>query len=130
MKGGTILGYTYRPKEGSDGDPESKYPLLVNYHGAFPPSSKVRTSDSAAIGGGFFLGSAVMDHPLCCTLSAEHGLTVLNVEYRLAPENQFPGLVDDAYEALKWVGIPDIANNPGFLMIPSLTNRLSNMRMK
>jgi len=85
VKGGTILGYTYRPKDAASAESEKKYPLLVNFHG-----------------GGFFLGSAVMDHLLCSTLCAEQSLAVLNVEYRLAPENPFPGLVDDAYDALKW----------------------------
>jgi acetyl esterase/lipase len=44
-----------------------------------------------------------MDHGLCCAVSAEQNLTVLNVEYRLAPEYPFPTPPDDAYAALKWV---------------------------
>jgi hypothetical protein len=53
--------------------------------------------------GGFSLGQAAMDHPLCLELCVGAGVMILNVEYRLAPEFPFPTLVDDGYAAVKWV---------------------------
>ena len=44
-----------------------------------------------------------MDHAFCSMLSAEVGLSILNVDYRLAPENGFPIPTEDCYTALKWV---------------------------
>jgi len=54
-------------------------------------------------GGGFIAGSAQDYHPQCARFANELGLLVVNVEYRLAPETPFPGPMDDAYAALKWL---------------------------
>ena len=54
-------------------------------------------------GGGFITGSAASYHANCARYASELGLLVVNVEYRLAPQTPFPGPLEDAYAALKWV---------------------------
>jgi acetyl esterase len=60
-------------------------PLLVYFHG-----------------GGFMLGSVALYDTTCRRLAAQSGCAVLSVDYRLAPETQFPGAVLDAYAATRW----------------------------
>jgi acetyl esterase/lipase len=54
-------------------------------------------------GGGHVLGIPEMDHPQLMMWAAELGCVVLSVDYRLAPETPFPGPMDDAYAALRWL---------------------------
>jgi len=62
---------------------------------------------SAAIlhfhGGGHVLGAPEMNQPELMNWAAELGCMVLSVDYRLAPETPFPGPMDDAYDALRWL---------------------------
>ena len=60
-------------------------PLLVYFHG-----------------GGFMLGTLALYDTSCRRLAAQSGCAVLSVDYRLAPETQFPGAVLDAYAATRW----------------------------
>ena len=60
-------------------------PLLVYYHG-----------------GGFMLGSTALYDTTCRRLAVSGNCAVLSVDYRLAPETQFPGAVLDAYAATRW----------------------------
>lgn len=61
-------------------------PLLVYFHG-----------------GGWVIGNVeVADRP-CRALANATGCVVASVEYRLAPETQFPGPLDDCYAATKWL---------------------------
>ena len=55
-------------------------------------------------GGGFCVGDLDSEEVNCLTFCEELGLVVVNVDYRLAPEHPFPIGVNDAYDALKWVG--------------------------
>ena len=55
-------------------------------------------------GGGFVLGSLDEFEPFCTFLAAGARCLVVSVDYRLAPEAPFPAAVDDAWEALRWVG--------------------------
>ncbi len=61
-------------------------PALVNIHG-----------------GGFVLGDLDTEHPNALQLSAELGVVLVSVDYRLAPENPFPAGLEDCYTALEWV---------------------------
>src|SRR5258706_11260800 len=54
-------------------------------------------------GGGFITGAAEINDATCVQLAEEHGVLVVSVDYRLAPENPFPGPVEDCYAALTWV---------------------------
>ena len=60
-------------------------PLLVYFHG-----------------GGFMLGTLALYDTACRRLAVEGHCAVLSVDYRLAPETQFPGAVLDAYAATRW----------------------------
>lgn len=54
-------------------------------------------------GGGFVTGGLETDDALCRTLAAQVPLVVLNVEYRLAPENKFPVGFEDSFDVVRWV---------------------------
>jgi acetyl esterase/lipase len=56
-------------------------------------------------GGGHVLGVPEMDQPQLMRWAAELGCLVLSVDYRLAPETPFPGPMDDAYAALRWLNV-------------------------
>jgi acetyl esterase/lipase len=53
-------------------------------------------------GGGWVLGDLDSADGDCRELSAGHGLTVINVGYRLAPEHPYPAGLDDSYQVLRW----------------------------
>src|SRR5262245_38159902 len=54
-------------------------------------------------GGGWVIGDLDTHDVLCRQLTAEAGIAVASVDYRLAPEHKFPAAVDDAWEATRWV---------------------------
>ncbi len=60
-------------------------PLLVFFHG-----------------GGFMLGTLALYDTTCRRLAVQGDCAVLSVDYRLAPETQFPGAVLDSYAATRW----------------------------
>lgn len=81
---------------------EGPFPVILYFHG-----------------GGWVIGShEVVDKP-CAKLAAEAGAVVVSAQYRLAPETKFPGPIDDAYGALKWVAesIARYQGNPGKLAV-------------
>jgi acetyl esterase/lipase len=53
-------------------------------------------------GGGFVLGSGTDDASYAASLTA-HGLTVIAVSYRLAPENPFPTPLEDCASAILYI---------------------------
>ncbi|HSI01375.1 MAG TPA: alpha/beta hydrolase [Reyranella sp.] len=57
-----------------------------------------------AHGGGWVFGNLDSHDVLCAQLSLEAGITVMAVDYRLAPECPFPGAFDDVIAALAWAG--------------------------
>jgi acetyl esterase len=77
---GPIPARFYRATKG-----EAPCPLLVYFHG-----------------GGFMLGSLALYDTTCRRLAVQGDCAVLSVHYRLAPETQFPGAVQDAYAATRW----------------------------
>ncbi|VDB95977.1 unnamed protein product [Peniophora sp. CBMAI 1063] len=74
-------------------------------------------------GGGWVNGNIFADEKKLIILAVRHGLAVVNIDYRLAPENPFPVPIDDCTAALKWVAShADLlkANpNNGFLVMGS-----------
>lgn len=61
-------------------------------------------------GGGMVMGNRRTGLPGVLDLAASIGAAVISVEYRLAPETQHPGPVEDCYAGLDWLG-----NNPAAL---------------
>lgn len=54
-------------------------------------------------GGGFVAGSVRdLDH-VCSRLARLAGLTVVSLEYRLAPEHPYPAALHDTYDAMTWL---------------------------
>src|SRR5262249_3164273 len=53
-------------------------------------------------GGGWVICDRDTHDVLCRQLTAEAGITVASVDYRLAPEHKSPAAVDDAWEATRW----------------------------
>ena len=77
---GPIPARFYRATKG-----KGACPLLVYFHG-----------------GGFMLGSLALYDTTCRRLAANGDCAVLSVDYRMAPETQFPGAVLDSYAATRW----------------------------
>lgn len=53
-------------------------------------------------GGAFVLGNLDTDHRQCVELARRAAVTVISVDYRLAPEHPYPAAVDDALAVLRW----------------------------
>lgn len=54
-------------------------------------------------GGGYVMGKPEMDEWRCVGYAREAGITVVSVDYRLAPKHPFPAGLMDCYDALLWV---------------------------
>lgn len=54
-------------------------------------------------GGGFTVGSVNTHDQLCRSLAHQAGCAVVSLDYRLAPEFQFPTASNDAWDALQWL---------------------------
>ena len=80
---GPIPLRVYRPKDVAAG---AALPVLVYYHG-----------------GGWVIGDLDTHDVQCRQITAEAGIAVVAVDYRLAPEHKFPAAADDAWAATRWV---------------------------
>jgi acetyl esterase/lipase len=54
-------------------------------------------------GGGMVIGAAAQDHAFCADVAADLDVTVVSVDYRLAPEHPYPTPVDDCVTAWRWL---------------------------
>jgi acetyl esterase/lipase len=54
-------------------------------------------------GGGLVLGSARLDDRVCGETAQDLGVTVVSVDYRLAPKHPFPAAIDDSHAAWRWL---------------------------
>lgn len=54
-------------------------------------------------GGGWVIGDLETHDRACRRLAARSGVSVLALDYRLAPEHPWPAAVDDAVAALRWI---------------------------
>jgi cation diffusion facilitator CzcD-associated flavoprotein CzcO/acetyl esterase/lipase len=70
-------------------------------------------------GGGYVLGDAISDDPLCRDLSARSDAVIISADYRHAPEHRFPAAVDDAMAAVQWVAdkAQALGGRPGQLAV-------------
>ncbi|NTW07941.1 MAG: alpha/beta hydrolase [Anaerolineaceae bacterium] len=69
-----------------------------------PKSAKAPTPAMVWMhGGGYVMGTPEMDEWRCVGYAREAGITVVSVDYRLAPKHPFPAALMDCYDALIWV---------------------------
>jgi triacylglycerol lipase len=54
-------------------------------------------------GGGYIMGAPEMNEVYSRSFSSEQGCVVVSVDYRLAPETQYPGSLEDCYASLEWL---------------------------
>jgi len=54
-------------------------------------------------GGGFVVGNLESHDSTCRRLAKQNSCIVVSVDYRLAPEHQFPAAIEDCYNASCWV---------------------------
>ena len=76
----------------------------------YRPGSRLAAGRPAVVfvhGGGWILGDLDAADGTCRALADESGLTVVSVDYRLAPEHPYPAALDDCVEVLRWVVAPE-----------------------
>lgn len=82
--------------------PGGKLPIRI--YCAAPPMPGERSPVALYFhGGGFCLGDLETHDHVCRFLCKNAGITVIAVDYRLAPENKFPAALEDCYHVLCWV---------------------------
>ncbi|MCX5336112.1 alpha/beta hydrolase [Streptomyces sp. NBC_00140] len=79
---GPVACTVYRPPAGT----EAPAPVYINFHG-----------------GGFVVGRPEQDDHICRYIAATAGCVVINVDYAVAPQRQFPVPVTQAYDVAAWV---------------------------
>jgi acetyl esterase/lipase len=85
-KGRTIRIHVYGPSGEAGSAGGQSYPVLINFYG-----------------GGFALQHHGADDRFCRFVATHTSHVVLDVQYRVAPENPFPAAVNDAEDAVKYV---------------------------
>ena len=70
-------------------------------------------------GGGYVLGDALVDDPMCRDLCVRSDAVIVSADYRHAPEHRFPAAVDDAMAAVRWVAdnAEALGGRPGQLAV-------------
>jgi acetyl esterase/lipase len=70
-------------------------------------------------GGGWVLGSAISDDPLCRDLCVRSEAMIISVDYRHAPEARFPAAANDAYAATSWIAehASELGGIPGQIVV-------------
>lgn len=65
-------------------------------------------------GGGFVLGHGDRDIFYCSRLAAQTGSVVVDIDYKLAPEYQYPSAFNESYAVAKWVfdNIEELGGDP------------------
>lgn len=82
--GRSIKAHVYRPEK-----PQSPSPVLLNFHGS-----------------GFVMPLHGSDDVYCRRVSKETPFTVLDIQYRLSPENCFPAPLHDIEDVVKYLQSP------------------------
>lgn len=62
-------------------------------------------------GGGWIVGNIESDNDLCSLICRDTGCVVLNVDYRLAPEHQYPAAIEDVSWTLRWINTAQAARD-------------------
>ncbi len=70
-------------------------------------------------GGGFIYGTPKWDHQRCADYAQKGNVVVINVDYRLAPEDPFPAALNDSYAVLLWTSknAESIGANPKLIAV-------------
>ncbi|HEX9769945.1 MAG TPA: alpha/beta hydrolase [Kiloniellales bacterium] len=81
------------------------------------PAPEVQAGLVYLHGGSWYLGGLDSHDSITAELAERAGITVVAVEYRLAPEHLFPAACDDALAALDWIAghAADLAIDPARL---------------
>ena len=84
-----------------------------------PPELKVQPGLVYFHGGSWYLGGLDSHDSITAELADRAGLTVVAIDYRLAPEHRFPAAFEDAFAALLWVAAeaPELGIDPARLGI-------------
>jgi acetyl esterase len=69
----------------------------------YRPKDALRAALVYFHGGGWVVGSLESADASCRALANRSRCVVISIDYRLAPETKFPGAVEDAYAATRWV---------------------------
>lgn len=69
----------------------------------YTPSASPRGTLLWCHGGGWTLGGIDSGDAALRGFALRTGLTIISVDYRLAPEHPFPAAIEEAWEALSWV---------------------------
>ena len=75
----------------------------------YRPKDALRAAVVYFHGGGWVVGSLESADASCRALANRSRCVVISIDYRLAPETKFPGAVEDAYAAVRWVSSTDNA---------------------
>lgn len=67
-----------------------------------PDATESQTVGIYFHGGGWALGSVEQEDAICRLISKHHKMTVVSVEYRLAPKHRYPAALDDCVDAVTW----------------------------
>jgi acetyl esterase len=121
------LLYLRRHNKAWEGIPLAKVPVsnlcveldgrqvsLRMYHGNTDKPMVIYTH-----GGGWVVGSLETHDRFCRALSQQSGCSLISIDYRLAPEYQFPSAHDDSLEASRWVidNLTNLAPNNGMFIL-------------
>ena len=96
--------------------PQGPVPPLRIYH----PAHRRHTGAGLLWihGGGLIAGTASYDDPVCAAMALDHGVPVVSVDYRLAPECPYPHALEDCYAAMTWLlDDTDVGIVPGRLVV-------------
>ena len=79
----------------------TSYPLRARIYRKLEKAEEKQACLVYFHGGGWCIGSLSSHDHVCRWLAIHSGVTVISVDYRLAPEHKFPTAVEDAYAACK-----------------------------
>lgn len=90
---------------------ETVYDTTIESNNCSVPVRVYRGQDSHGMqpglifmhGGGFAIGGLDSHDSLCRQLAIDASVTVIALDYRLAPEHKFPAAVDDCLAATRWI---------------------------
>ncbi len=90
---------------------EAKDIAIPGTHGHSIPARLYRDSDSTAAapvllffhGGGWVIGDLEVYDSLCAEIARTLRMSVVSVDYRLAPEHRFPAAAEDCIAATQWL---------------------------